>query len=87
MLTHDRGRAARLAAEKDRSNDDRVGELYQRAFSRPPNPAELEAARQHLAKAAGRSSDEKGNPVDGLRQGYEDLVWALLNTKEFLFNH
>ena len=24
---------------------------------------------------------------DGKRQAYEDMVWALINTKEFLFNH
>ena len=86
-LADDKGRAASLAAQPDKSDDDKVRELYQWAFSRDPKPAELQIAKAHLEKGADKSSDEKGNPVNGRRQAFEDIVWALLNTKEFLFNH
>ncbi len=86
-LADDKGRAASLVAEPDRSDEDKVRELYQWAFSRDPKPEELQIAKAHLEKGADRSSDEKGNPVNGKRQAFEDIVWALLNTKEFLFNH
>ena len=86
-LADDKGRAASLAAQPDKSDDDKVRELYQWAFSRDPKPAELQIAKVHLEKGADKSSDEKGNPVNGRRQAFEDIVWALLNTKEFLFNH
>ncbi|HXG48878.1 MAG TPA: DUF1549 and DUF1553 domain-containing protein [Methylomirabilota bacterium] len=86
-LTSDRGRAARLAADTTRADEANVRELYLWAFAREPRPEEIETARQHIAKASSKSSDDKGNPVNGRRQAYEDLLWALINTKEFLFNH
>lgn len=83
----EKGRAAALAAETSRPDDTKVTELYRRAFSRDPRPEELQIARAHLEKYMAKSSDEKGNPINGRRLAYEDMVWALLNTKEFLFNH
>ena len=52
-------------------------ELYLRAFSRTPVPEELKIALEHINKA-----EEKQKQM-----AYEDIVWALINTKEFLFNH
>ncbi|MCO6459185.1 MAG: DUF1549 domain-containing protein [Pirellulaceae bacterium] len=52
-----------------------IREAYLRTISRPPADEELAACRGHLAAAA--------TVQDGLR----DLLWALLNTKEFVVNH
>ena len=86
-LPPDKGRAAALAADRERAEDAKLRDLYQLAYARDPRPEELAAARAHLEKGASRSSDEKGNAVNGRRQAWEDLIWAVLNTKEFLFNH
>jgi hypothetical protein len=69
------GRAAALAADKTRSPEEKVRELYLLAYSRPPGPRPLALALDHLSRA----KDE--------RAALEDILWALLNTKEFLFNH
>jgi len=50
--------------------------LYRWVFSREPNQEELTIATAYLQKHA-----------DNPRRGYEDIVWALINTKEFQFNH
>ncbi len=50
-------------------------EAYLRTLSRPPTPEEAATADAHIAGAA--------DPARGLR----DVLWALLNTKEFVTNH
>ena len=75
-LTDGNGRAAKLAGDKNRNDVDRLTELYIAAFSRAPIQQEIEIASSHIKKHA---NDPK--------RAYEDIVWALINTKEFLFNH
>ncbi len=85
-LSADTGSAASWAADK-RGDEAAVRELYLSAYSRMPDPGELEVARSHLAKTR---TDASGNPLpteQARRQAYEDILWVVLNTKEFLFNH
>ena len=86
-ISADKGRAAQLAGETARNDDEKLRDLYSWAYSRDPRPEELQIAKAHLEKGASKSSDEKGNAINGRRLAYEDIVWALINTKEFLFNH
>jgi len=86
-IAADKGRAAQLAGDTARNDDEKLRDLYSWAYSRDPKPEELQVAKAHLEKGAAKSSDEKGNAVNGRRLAYEDIVWALINTKEFLFNH
>ena len=75
-IAHASGRAAQLAKDKDSTHEARVRELYHWVYSRPPTAEETTIATAHLAKHS-----------DNPQPAYEDLVWALINTKEFLFNH
>jgi hypothetical protein len=56
------------------------------ALGREPSPAELEATRAYLTKKMEAAKDDAGK-TKARREAFEDAVWALLNTKEFLFNH
>jgi hypothetical protein len=61
--------------------------LYRSAFARDPNEGELRTAIDYLQNVP---NDAAGNPIDPVRakrENYQDLVWSLINTKEFLFNH
>ena len=75
-ISKDGARAATLATDDKRSHEDRMKELYQIVFARNPRPDELQVAVSYLER-------HNENP----RVGYEDILWALINTKEFLFNH
>lgn len=74
-LSEDGGRAAAMAADETRSDEAKTIELYQVALSRLPTDSELQATLAYLNDTANR------------REAFEDLVWSLLNSKEFLFIH
>lgn len=71
-----KGRASVFAGDKDHSNEAKIRELYRWVYSREPDAEEMKIAATHLEK-------HKDNP----KIAYEDIVWALINSKEFLFNH
>ena len=75
-IARDNARTARLAADANRSPEDRIREVYRWVFAREPAADELEVAVSYLKRH-----------TDNPRRGFEDIVWALINTKEFQFNH
>lgn len=80
------GRAEKLTKE-DKPAEAKVRELYLVAFSREPRPEELKTAIAYLTEP---QVDAEGKPMDAqtaTRENFQDLIWALINTKEFLFNH
>ena len=52
-----------------------VEELYVSAFCRKPTAVERERALKYL------------EAKDNQPQALEDVLWAILNTREFLFQH
>lgn len=84
QLARGNGRADMLTKDT-RPDDDKITDLYHIALSRDPNADEVKFARAHLEKkTTGKTGDEA---FKGKKEAYEDILWALLNTKEFLFNH
>ena len=85
-LSADKGRAAILAADEKRSDEEKIRELYFGAFSRDAESSEIDIAKTHIEKKVGKAADKAAQPL-AKRQAYEDIVWALVSSKEFLFNH
>jgi hypothetical protein len=59
---------------KHPSPEAKVRAIFMSCVSRPPSASEAARWMAHCTKSTGTS-------------GYEDLMWTLLNTSEFLFNH
>jgi hypothetical protein len=68
------GRIAKLVKEK-KPIKEIVEELYLRAYARFPTADELKRNLAYVEK------------LDNKQQALEDVLWAILNTKEFMFNH
>jgi hypothetical protein len=75
MMTSNRMRPLGQMLHEVRSDRERIRRTYLTVLSREPSPGELSNALQHVHTS--RSEQE----------GYEDLLWALCNTTEFMSNH
>jgi hypothetical protein len=68
------GLAAKLVKAK-KTTQEIVEELYLTAYARRPTKAEQEKAVAYVEKEQNR------------QQALEDVLWVILNSKEFMFNH
>ncbi len=80
------GRANRLAAAKT-SVEEQIDELYLTAFARLPRDAERKTAIAYVNEPVMNASNKPLDARSAKKQNLQDLIWALMNTKEFLFNH
>lgn len=87
-LTAPNGRAATLAKAEGQSDEARVRELYLQAMSRAPDDKEMGIALAHLKKKREQAAADPKvlPPVQAEQEAFEDIIWVLLNTKEFMFN-
>lgn len=92
-LASDTARPARMAKDTARTDEAKVHELYLLTFGREPEAEEIKIALGHLDKKLAAVKPGKDAPetaasqLQARRAAYEDTLWALLNTKEFSFNH
>jgi hypothetical protein len=65
----------KLLTKHNKDGNEVIKELYERCLSRPPTEKEMAKLKTYFG---GKESDE---------QVLTDIFWALLNSKEFIFNH
>ncbi len=73
-LSRSGGRAEAMSKDP-RPDAEKVDELFEWALARKPTPEQRDLALNHINKNATNK-----------RAAYENILWALLNTKEFVFN-
>ena len=69
------GATIKQMLNKGQTNEEIITEIYVRSLSRQPTETEL----KQLSDAVATTEDR--------RLALEDLFWAILNSKEFIFNH
>ena len=74
------GGRADVLAKDPRPDGEKVAELFVWAFARKPTEADRGAALDHIKAMEGKAG------AAGRKAAYENVLWALLNTKEFVFN-
>ena len=82
-LNHPQGNLTALL-EMFPNHDQLVEQAFLATLSRPPTPAERAAYSRSLAEA---TSLPGANPNTARREAAEDMLWALLTSREFLFQH
>jgi hypothetical protein len=73
-IANPKGRVAQVMKAIE-SDDKRIEELFLWVLSRLPNDEERRTCGKFIKDAPSS------------QRGYEDLMWTLLNTREFILNH
>lgn len=71
-ISHKTGLIAK-SIEAKQSDDDVITAIYLRALARRPNDSEMATARQFISESTNR------------QETLEDLLWSVMNSKQFLF--
>jgi hypothetical protein len=74
LMAKVQGRRAQVLAADSRAHQERIDELYLAALSRSATVDEQAVVQRHIQGSLSEPA------------AYADVLWALLNTKEFLFN-
>lgn len=74
-LTNKNGRLATLLRDKEKTDAQVFEELMFATLSRPPTEAEQAAFAEYCARESNRQT------------AFTDMLWALINTREFILNH
>ncbi len=74
-LTSPKGRVGAWAASAQ-TPAEVIQEIYWSAYSRAPDPEEMQAAAAHFTREGVTRAE-----------AVQDIVWAVVNTAEFVFNH
>jgi hypothetical protein len=72
-LQSGQGIASELAKDMEAADDVKATRLYLRGFARKPNDNEMTLIRDHLSR------------TENKQQAWEDILWAMINAKEFQF--
>jgi hypothetical protein len=75
MMRANPGSPLQTILSTEKNDGERIRRIYLLVLSRQPTPSELSAARQHIHTSRVES------------EGYDDFMWALCNTTEFMSNH
>lgn len=73
-----------------KSDSEMLEELYWSAFGRAPAAVERDGNLKSIRKAIAALAlkpEQKNELEQARRKTFEDLLWVLVNSKEFLFNH
>jgi len=83
------GAVVKKMLDAGRTPEQVVEELYLRTLTRPPTDAEKQGLVALVPQPAPAKEGEAPQPPDpaAVREALEDGFWAVLNSREFVFNH